>query len=346
MPNAHFFERRRVSNSLDTGRSPSGGFLGRLTLLWSRFRSWLPDGVDRRVRVMAWATLIAQTLLVGTGGAVRLTGSGLGCPTWPRCTDESFISTPEMGIHGVIEFGNRLLTFVLVIVAILTFLAVLRLRRRGYGLFSLALAIACGIPAQAVIGGVSVWTNLNPYVVGLHFVVSVVLVALSTVLVWRTRYPREQRVRLAPGWLAGIAHATSFFVAVTILVGIVTTGSGPHAGDSGAARNGLDSEFLQHVHSWPAYVVLALTVVLWVAARRLRLPRMLGMVTLLLAVELLQIVVGITQARLGLPEILVGLHMVLACVLAGAMTAVILSLKGAPASETLRAPAEPALATR
>ena len=335
-----------MSNSLDTGRSPSGGFLGQVTRLWARCRAWRPAHVDRRVRVMAWATLTSQTLLVGTGGAVRLTGSGLGCPTWPRCTDDSFVNTPEMGIHGVIEFGNRLLTFVLVIVAILTFLAVLRLRRRGYGLFSLAVAIACGIPAQAVIGGISVRMQLNPYVVGLHFVVSIVLVALSTVLVWRTRYPREQRVRLTPGWLAGAAHATSFFVAVTILVGIVTTGSGPHAGDSGAARNGLDSEFLQHVHSWPAYVVLALTVVLWVSARRLRLPRMLSFVTLLLVVEVLQIVVGITQSRLGLPEILVGLHMVLACVLASAMTAVVLSLKGAPATETLRSPSEPALAAR
>ncbi len=335
-----------MSNSLDTGRSPSGGFLGQLTLLWARFRAWLPDGVDRRVRIMAWATLVSQTLLVGTGGAVRLTGSGLGCPTWPRCTDDSFVNTPEMGIHGVIEFGNRLLTFVLVVVAILTFLAVLRLKRRGYGLFSLAVAIACGIPAQAVIGGISVRMQLNPYVVGLHFVVSIVLVALSTVLVWRTRYPREQRVRLAPGWLAGVAHTTAFFVAVTILVGIVTTGSGPHAGDSGAARNGLDSEFLQHVHSWPAYIVLALTVVLWVSARRLRLPRMLTFVTLLLVVEVVQMIVGITQSRLGLPEILVGLHMVLACVLASAMTAVVLSLRGSPAAETLSTPTEPALAAR
>ena len=81
--------------------------------LWN----WLPSVVDRRVRIAAWASLVSQVLIIGTGGAVRLTGSGLGCPTWPRCTEDSFVSTPEMGFHGLIEFGNRLLTFVLIIIA-------------------------------------------------------------------------------------------------------------------------------------------------------------------------------------------------------------------------------------
>ena len=324
-----------MPNSLDTGRSPSGGFLGQLSLLIARLYEWLPVTADRRVRAMAWTTLVVQTLIVGTGGAVRLTGSGLGCPTWPRCTADSFVATPEMGIHGVIEFGNRLLTFVLVVVAILTFLAVLRTRSRGYGLFSIALLIGLGIPAQAVIGGVSVLTNLNPYVVGLHFVVSVVLVALSTVLVWRAYNPREVRARLAPGWFAALTFATSFFAALTILVGIATTGSGPHAGDSGAARNGLDSELLQHVHSWPAYALLVLAFALFLAAHRENLPRTLRYTTLLLGVLALQIVVGLAQSRLGLPGLLVGTHMVLACVVASATTAVVLSLKGSPAAEDL-----------
>jgi cytochrome c oxidase assembly protein subunit 15 len=105
-----------------------------------RLRERLPDGITRATRFLVWTTLVVQTLVVGTGGLVRLTGSGLGCPTWPRCTADSFVSTPEMGVHGVIEFGNRLLTFLLVVVAIATFLAVLRLRNRGRGLFSIALA--------------------------------------------------------------------------------------------------------------------------------------------------------------------------------------------------------------
>ena len=117
-----------------------------------RFWGWLPDRVDRRVIAAAWATLGVQIGIVATGGLVRLTGSGLGCPTWPRCTDSSLVATPEMGIHGVIEFGNRMLTFVLVVVAVITFLFVVRLRRERRDLFWLALAIGLYVPLQAIIG--------------------------------------------------------------------------------------------------------------------------------------------------------------------------------------------------
>lgn len=131
-----------------------------------------------------------------------------------------------------------------------------------------------------------------------------------------------------------LAQATAVLTAVTIAFGILTTGSGPHAGDSGAARNGLDSELLQHVHSWPAYATVAATVVLLLAAVRLRsgpgASRTLRFVVILFAVEIVQVVVGLAQARLGLPEALVAAHMVLACCLAAAMTAVMLSLR-APA---------------
>ena len=292
----------------------------------------LPTAVDARIRAFAIATLVAQILIVGTGGAVRLTGSGLGCPTWPRCTDDSFVTTPEMGIHGIIEFGNRLLTFVLIAIAIVMFVLVLRIRRERRDLFVLALVIGLGIPAQGVIGGLSVLTNLNPYVVGLHFVLSVVLVVLSSVLVYRV-YAGPRGVRASvPLWYSALTHATSALVAITILVGIITTGSGPHAGDSGASRNGLDSELLQHVHSWPAYATLAATILLFVGALRLGHRRLARFTGILLAIEALQVAVGLTQARLGLPEILVGTHMVLACCLAAAMTAVVLSLREPAAS--------------
>ncbi|MCA0217729.1 MAG: COX15/CtaA family protein [Actinobacteria bacterium] len=292
----------------------------------------LPGSVDARIRGFAIATLVAQILIVGTGGAVRLTGSGLGCPTWPRCTDDSFVTTPEMGIHGIIEFGNRLLTFVLIAIAIVMFVLVLRIRRERRDLFVLALVIGLGIPAQGVIGGLSVLTNLNPYVVGLHFVLSVVLVVLSTVLVYRV-YAGPRGVRASvPLWYSALTHATSALVAITILVGIITTGSGPHAGDSGASRNGLDSELLQHVHSWPAYATVAATILLLIGALRLGRPRLVRFTGILLAIEAAQVAVGLAQARLGLPEILVGTHMVLACCLAAAMTAVVLSLREPAAS--------------
>ncbi len=289
--------------------------------------SRLPTAVDARIRVLAIASLVSQILIVGTGGAVRLTGSGLGCPTWPKCTDDSFVNTPEMGIHGAIEFGNRLLTFVLVLIAIAMFVMVLRIRRERRDLFVLALLLGLGIPAQAVIGGLSVLANLNPYVVGLHFVVSVILVVLATVLVYRVYDGPRGGPSIVPRWYSALAYGTSVLIAVTVTVGILTTGSGPHAGDSGAARNGLDSEFLQHVHSWPAYAAFASSILLLVGAIRLGQPRVVRFTALLVAIEIAQIGVGLAQARLGLPEVLVGIHMVLACVLAGAMTAVVLSLR-------------------
>ncbi|MCC2031991.1 COX15/CtaA family protein [Microbacterium allomyrinae] len=293
-----------------------------------RFWEWLPTTIDRRVIALAWSTLAVQIGIVGTGGLVRLTGSGLGCPTWPRCTEDSLVATHEMGIHGVIEFGNRMLTFVLVIVAILMFLFVVRMRRERRDLFWLSLGIGLYVPLQAIIGGITVLTNLNPYVVGLHYFASVVLVALAAILVVRVYATPGPRERAVPRWYAITTHLTSLAVLVTVAVGILVTGSGPHAGDGGAARNGLNPEFMQHVHSWPAYVTFALTIVLVLGARRtppaLRLTLWTG---LLLAVELVQIVVGLWQARTGLPIWLVNIHMVLAVMLVAAMTAVVMNLK-------------------
>jgi cytochrome c oxidase assembly protein subunit 15 len=289
--------------------------------------NWLPDRVDGRLRSIGWVYLAAQILLVGTGGLVRLTSSGLGCPTWPSCTTDSLINTPEMGIHGVIEFGNRLLGVLLGLLAIAAFVAVLRIRKQRPDLFKLTLFAGFGIPAQALIGGISVLTQLNPYVVGLHFIVSVVLVGLCTTFVYRLYTPVGPRQAMTPRWFAIVTHLTSFVVAVTILVGILTTGSGPHAGDADAPRNNLNSEFLQHVHSWPAYATLVLTLVLVIAAFRLRLTSLRRWTVALLLVELVQVGVGLWQARTGLPPFLVGIHMVLACCLAAAMVAVVLNLK-------------------
>jgi heme a synthase len=304
-----------------------------------RLREWLPATVDRRVVAAAWATLVVQIGIVGTGGLVRLTGSGLGCPTWPQCTPESFVNTPEMGIHGVIEFGNRLLTFVLVIVAIVTFLFVLRMRRRRPDLFWLALVIGLYVPVQAIIGGITVLTNLNPYVVGLHYFASVVLVALSAVLVARVYAVPGPRVRAVPAWYAAVSHLTSALVLVTVVVGILVTGSGPHAGDGGASRNGLDPQFMQHVHSWPAYALLACTLVLVIGAGRTPPALRLRLWTaLLLGVEIAQTVVGLWQARTGLPIVLVNIHMVLAVLLVAAMTAVVMHLS-APAGIVQEGPA-------
>jgi heme A synthase len=169
-----------------------------------RLFGWIPTIVTRSVRVAGWVNLAVNVAIVVTGGAVRLTASGLGCPTWPTCTADSLVNTPEMGIHGIIEFANRVLTFVLVVVALATFLLVVRLRRRRPVLFWLALVVGLGIPVQAVIGGISVLVQLNPYVVGLHFVVSAIIVALCsifvTVLYVKTAEGQAPALIRAPGF--------------------------------------------------------------------------------------------------------------------------------------------------
>jgi cytochrome c oxidase assembly protein subunit 15 len=291
-----------------------------------RIIAWLPDRIDRRTRVVAWIYLAAQILLVATGGAVRLTGSGLGCPTWPKCTADSLVNTPEMGIHGVIEFGNRMLGGVLALLAIIAFLQVVKLYRSRSDLFWLTLIAGLGVPFQAILGGITVLTGLTWWVVGIHFVTSIVLVALTTSYLVRLYAVPGARYRAVPGWYAGVAYLTSVVVLVTILVGIVTTGAGPHAGDQNTPRSGLNPEILQHVHAIPAYVTFALTILLVVGAFRVGGPALRRFTQYLLAVELLQIVVGLIQANTGLPGVLVGIHMTLAALLASTMTAVVLAL--------------------
>lgn len=285
----------------------------------SRLSRWMPDRVTSRVKALAWWVFATQVLIVATGGAVRLTGSGLGCDTWPKCTDESFVNNPAMGIHSYIEFGNRTLFFLLEIVAILALLAVWRFRKQRPDLFWLTVVPALSVFIQAIIGGITVLSGLNPYVVGIHFLSSVVLVVLAALLVLRVYTgpgPRKLAVSaplLQTVWLAAI------FGFVTITLGILTTGSGPHAGDGGAARNGLESEALQTVHAVASYGTLLFTAVALFLARSERAYRIVRWTGWSIAVMLVQIGVGIAQARLALPPLLVGIHMVLACLLAAGL---------------------------
>lgn len=310
--------------------TPPNGIATSAQALKARAIGLLPREVDGRVRAIAWVSFAAQVALIATGGAVRLTASGLGCPEWPLCTEESLVNTPEMGIHGFIEFANRLLTFVLAAITILAFLSVFRFRAQRRDLFWITLLQGLSIPFQAVLGGITVLTGLNPFVVGAHFAVSIVLVSLTTMFIWRVYNGPKGSGFIAPSWYLATAWATAVAVAITVVFGILTTGSGPHAGDNSnplkpAPRTGFDPEFMQHLHSWPAYVSLALTIALIIGAIMVSLPR--RWLFALLTVEVVQTIVGITQARLGLPELLVGIHMVLAAFLVASMTAVLLSLR-------------------
>lgn len=276
------------------------------------------------LRVLAWASLMSEILIVVTGGAVRLTASGLGCPTWPNCTSESLVTVPEMGIHGIIEFTNRLLTFALLLVAALFFVAAL-FSRGSRKVLGTSIWLIAGIFLQAVVGGISVLTHLNPWVVGLHFVISSAMISVSAIQLWRvysptvsTSTPMERRLSAT---LIG-------FGTLAVLVGIVVTGSGPHAGDLAAPRNGLNSELWQHFHSYPAYAALAAGIVLVVLVRRRDVDgfasRLVYWSTFALVAQAL---VGIAQARLGLPVLLVLVHMALASVFVALLTLQSLALR-------------------
>ena len=283
-----------------------------------------------RLKAYAWASLASQILIVVTGGLVRLTGSGLGCPTWPKCTDDSFVSVPEMGIHGLIEFGNRLLTFVLVIIAALTFVVIRRTAKKlRYGLTWPAVLLILGIIAQALLGGVTVLTGLNSWVVGAHFIVSGVLISIASILVWRVYSPSHEPI----SYQAVLMAWPIFFVGwVTVVVGVVVTGAGPHAGDANTPRNGLDLETWQHYHSWPAYLmtgmVLVALVLVWrsVQSSKWKNPAVKSL-GILLIVSILQGALGIVQANMGVPALLAGVHMLGASLIISLLTFQLLALR-------------------
>jgi cytochrome c oxidase assembly protein subunit 15 len=289
----------------------------------SRITSRLPVTVDKTVKRLAVSSLIGQIVLVVTGGAVRLTSSGLGCPTWPRCTDTSLVNTPEMGIHGIIEFGNRLLTFALAAVAVMMLVYLWNLRKERRDLFLLALGLLASIPAQAIIGGITVLSGLNPWVVGLHFLVSMALVVFATLLVNRA-YGRTGKAQTAtlpalPGAARPVMSAVALFSALAVCLGVVVTGAGPHAGDADAPRNGLDWDLFSHIHAAPAYLITAgaLFGLFLVLRDRIAGPFRTA-VLLLLAVTVLQGVIGFTQYYNGIPALLVAVHMLGAALLMSA----------------------------
>jgi cytochrome c oxidase assembly protein subunit 15 len=268
-------------------------------------------GTPTALRRVAFAAIVANVGIVITGGAVRLTGSGLGCPTWPRCTADSFVATEPMGINGAIEFGNRMLTFAVGLVAVLGVLAVLMQPTRPRRALPLALLVLAGIPAQALIGGLTVLTDLNPWVVGCHFLVSMLIIAAAFGF-WRAAGGRHRATGwAAPGALRGLAAATVVASAAVLVLGTVVTGSGPHAGDSNVRRTGLDPEAVSHLHADAVFLLVGLTIGLWLATRATGGPARAALV--LLGVELAQGAIGFVQYFTDLPVLLVGAHMAGAC---------------------------------
>ncbi|MDQ4084734.1 MAG: COX15/CtaA family protein [Actinomycetota bacterium] len=292
------------------------------------------------LRTLALATLVSNIAIVVTGGAVRLTGSGLGCPTWPRCTQRSFVPHGELGMHGAIEFGNRMMTFVLAAIAIATWVAAVRARPRRRSVRVLATVLALGIPGQALIGGVTVLTDLNPWVVSLHLMLSMAMVALAVLLV---REVGQGGPLVVPRVHAALRRLTVAIMGATFVVlylGTVVTGAGPHAGHLQptdlegnrvlVVRNGLDAQVVSHVHAASVYLLVGLTLVALLVASRTGAPRDVRRAALtLLAVEAAQATVGFTQYFLDLPILLVGIHLLGAALLTAAATWLLVSTRRA-----------------
>jgi heme a synthase len=293
------------------------------------------------LRVVLIANLVAQIGIVVTGGLVRLTGSGLGCPTWPQCVPGSYtpvVNQPQ-GIHKEIEFGNRLLTFVVSTLALAALAVVLQhvrtTRKRrdpqampsGRGLVLLAAVPLAGVLAQAVLGGVTVITGLHPAWVAAHFLVSAGLIAGSTLLLiealrWEASPSPSQDTERPRSEVRWLAIAVGVVAAAVIMLGTVVTGSGPHSGDAAApARFGFDPRTVSWLHADTVWLFVGLVLALVLALRLTgAAQRAQRWSVALLVVTLGQGLVGYVQYATDLPIGLVSLHMLGACLLVVAVT--------------------------
>jgi cytochrome c oxidase assembly protein subunit 15 len=274
------------------------------------------------LRRLALASVVVNVGIVVTGGAVRLTGSGLGCPTWPRCSGNGLVPSDKLGIHGAIEFTNRTLTFVVGVTLLLT-LAVAWRQRRYAGLALLGLL---GVPAQAVLGGIVVLTDLNPWLVALHFLLSAAIIAVMFLLWWRVA---ERRSIAIPAAARALIRLLTGVAALVLVAGTVVTGAGPHAGD---AKNGhvhriqLSIAGLAQLHADLVMVLIGLTIGVLAVGYAIGAAPLCRAATILLGIELAQGVIGYTQYFLHVPPLLVALHMFGACLVWIAALAVLLTV--------------------
>lgn len=286
------------------------------------------------------ANLVAQTGIVITGGLVRLTGSGLGCPTWPQCAPGSFTPTETQAEswHKYVEFGNRLLTFVLGILAIAAIVGAIawgrRLRQRGLAprrpITVLAAVPLLGTVAQAVLGGITVLTGLNPATVAAHFLLSMVIIALTLLLVWRAREPGDEpKITYGEPAVRVLTYALVAVGFIVLVMGTMVTGSGPHSGDAETpARLGIDPAQMSWLHADVVLLFIGLTVGLLVALSVTKAPpRALRATWILFGVSMAQGGVGYVQYFTGLPWLVVLLHLLGACLVWIALLRIPLALR-------------------
>ncbi|MCI4010483.1 COX15/CtaA family protein [Brevibacterium sp. ZH18] len=265
--------------------------------------------VTTKIRVAAWAMLIAQGGIILSGGIVRLTGSGLGCTDWPKCTPDSLVTTPEMGIHGLIEFGNRTLAVALAILGVIILLLLWKSRKQRPDLFWLNLGLLAIVPVQAIVGGITVWTKLNPWVVAGHFVPSAIAVGVAAYFVRRTYDTGVRTGDKAPSPLPALGWIILALTAIVVLFGVLTTGAGPHSGSTMSTRNGLDNVWITRAHAFPVWLLIIATITSLVIARKKH-NVMVKPLIVLLIIELAQGLIGYIQYFTGVPIVLVAFHMI------------------------------------
>ncbi len=285
------------------------------------FPTTVTDGRASRVaRGIFVANLIAQMGIVVTGAIVRVTSSGLGCPTWPRCTAGSFVPVDGQAEqwHKYVEFGNRSLTFILGVLAIASVVAAFVDRRRRAlsgqprrpRIFWLALVPILGTVAQAVLGGITVLTGLNPFVVAAHFLLSLVLIALLTNLVVASREQADSPLTLRVNtYIRKGMWLLCLLMASVLVLGTLVTASGPHAGDAHVARTGWDPQLVSWIHADLVLLCIGLVTGLLVALRATNAPSdILSAGVLALVLFLSQGLIGYVQYFTGLPWLVVVLH--------------------------------------
>ena len=267
---------------------------------------------ERYVTIVRTA-LVALYVIVVTGALVRLTGSGLGCSDWPRCSESRFIDVSTG--HGAIEQINRLFTGLVAASVALAVLGSLLLGLRRRVLTTLSLGLVGGVVAQIVIGAVVVFTGLNPWANMAHFLVSMLLLANGLVLLRLAEHhvtaPGASAVVDAPftlfPWIIGLLGLCA------VVTGTVVTASGPHAGDEDAVRFGFAISSVARVHSISVIVTLgALTAFLYRQRRSVSRPEIEGKAATLLGIALLQAFVGYVQYFADVPALLVAFHVGLA----------------------------------
>ncbi|WP_433888737.1 COX15/CtaA family protein [Streptomyces sp. CA-111067] len=296
---------------------------------------WTPD--PRTVRWATLAALVMSVVIVITGGLVRLTASGLGCPTWPTCNGDSLLGTREMGIHHTIEISNRMLTYVLCAAVGLAIIAVRAQQPYRRGLSRLAWTQFWVVVGNAVWGGVTVLTKLNPYVVSLHFLLSAALITVA-VLTWQRAAEGDEPARPLVGKaVRQLGQLLTAATATLIVVGTLVSGAGPHPGDSDGVhkvrRIPIDWRTIAQLHADLAWVVCALTVALWFVLRAMDAPVGPQHRTRELFLVLMgQGVIGYVQYFTHLPSALVDLHMFGACLVWIATMRLMMSFRERPYS--------------